>query len=164
MNFYILFLSALIPLVVGAIYYNPAVFGKAWMKAAGVTEDKLKTGNMALIFGLTYVFSLIISLFMSGYAIHQNNMDGLFLDSERFNVSAAEAEAFLTTFKEKYSHLHRTFSHGAVHGGISAIFFALPLMAIVSLFERRNWKYILIHTGYWFITLVLMGGFICAYL
>ncbi|MEM1124806.1 MAG: DUF1761 domain-containing protein, partial [Bacteroidota bacterium] len=31
-----------------------------------------------------------------------------------------------------------------------------------ALFERRGWKYIWIHTGYWFITLALIGGLLCA--
>ena len=164
MNYYIPFLAALIPMVVGAIYYNPAVLGNAWMKASGVTEEKIKTGNMALIFGLAYFFSLLITGFLIGHTIHQGSIEGLFVDSEKFNIPAAEAEAFIKDFTEKYGHVHRTFSHGAVHGGVACIFFALPLISIISLFERRNWKYVLIHTGYWFITLVLMGGTICAFL
>jgi uncharacterized protein DUF1761 len=163
-NIYIPFLAALIPLVVGAVYYSPPVLGNVWMKVSGTTEEKLKTGNLALIFGLTYLFSLIISGFLMGYTIHQSNIPSLFMDSERFGISAAEAESFISNFQAKYSQLHRTFSHGAVHGIIATLFFALPLIAINSLFERRGWKYILIHTGYWLISLVLMGGVICKFL
>ncbi len=164
MNYYVPFLAALIPMVIGAIYYSPALFGNTWMKASGMTEEKIKTGNMALIFGLAYFFSLMIAGILITFTIHQGNVEALFVGAEKFNISAAEAEAFVTNFNEKYGHLHRTFSHGCVHGGIVAMFLAFPLISIISLFERRSWKYVLVHTGYWFISLVLMGGVISAFL
>ena len=33
--------AALVPLLIGSIWYNPKVFGTAWMKATGFTDDKL---------------------------------------------------------------------------------------------------------------------------
>jgi hypothetical protein len=53
MNWIAIAVSALLPLVVGAIWYNPKVLGKAWMQASGVTEEQVQTGNMLVIFGLT---------------------------------------------------------------------------------------------------------------
>lgn len=55
----------------------------------------------------------------------------------------------------------RTFKHGSFHGIIGAIFFALPILGINALFERRGAKYIFLHLGYWVITMALMGGVIC---
>ena len=49
-NWYILPLAALIPMVVAMVWYNPKVFGNAWMKAAGMTEEKAKGANMFLVF------------------------------------------------------------------------------------------------------------------
>ena len=51
--------AALIPLVIGSIWYNPKVFGAAWLKASGLTDEQARGGNMALIFGLSYVFALL---------------------------------------------------------------------------------------------------------
>lgn len=162
-NIYIPFIAALIPLIVGAVYYNPNVFGTIWMRVSGTTEEKIKSGNMALIFGLSYLFSLVIAGFLIQFTIHQAALPGLFVESQNFGISAEQAEAFLNEFNTSYGHLHRTFSHGAVHGLIACLMFAFPLIAINSLFERRGWKYIWVHTGYWLISLILMGGVICAY-
>jgi len=162
-NIYIPFLAALIPLAIGAFYYSPMLFQNSWMSASGMTEEKMKTGNMALIFALTYIFSLLIAGFMTSFSIHQSNIPALFVGVEKYGISEVDAKAFIESFQTNYGHLHRTFSHGATHGGVAAIFFALPLIAINALFERKSWKYILIHTGYWFISLALMGGLICAY-
>ncbi len=46
--------------VVGMIWYG-ALFGKAWQKAAGLTDQQLEGGNMALIFGLCFVFEVLIA-------------------------------------------------------------------------------------------------------
>jgi len=56
-NFYAVLVAALSSFVVGFIWYNPKVFGTIWMKESGMTEEKAKNGNMAKIFGLTFVFS-----------------------------------------------------------------------------------------------------------
>lgn len=47
--------------VVGAVWYS-ALFGKAWQKAAGLSEEALRSGNMPLIFGLAFLFELLIAL------------------------------------------------------------------------------------------------------
>jgi len=58
----------------------------------------------------------------------------------------------------------RDFGHGALHGGALAIMLVFPLIAINSLFERRGWVYIGIHTGYWFVVFTLIGGVLCQFL
>jgi len=41
--------------VVGAIWYG-VLFGKAWQKAAGLSDEVVQSGSMPLIFGLTFLF------------------------------------------------------------------------------------------------------------
>ncbi len=47
--------------VVGAIWYG-VLFGKAWQKAAGLTDAQVQTGNMPLIFALTFAFEVLIAM------------------------------------------------------------------------------------------------------
>ncbi|UAB77936.1 DUF1761 domain-containing protein [Erythrobacter sp. SCSIO 43205] len=47
--------------VVGAIWYG-VLFGKAWQKAAGLSDEDVQSGNMALIFGLTFLFEMLIAM------------------------------------------------------------------------------------------------------
>ena len=58
----------------------------------------------------------------------------------------------------------RTFKHGVLHGTITGIVIALPIIAINAMFEMKKAKYILIHFGYWTLTLALVGGVMCAML
>jgi uncharacterized protein YacL len=46
--------------VVGGIWYGP-VMGKKWMGAVGLTEEQIKSGNMGLIYGTTFILSLVAS-------------------------------------------------------------------------------------------------------
>ena len=52
-------LCAVGSLVLGGLWYSPALLGKAWQRAAALSDDDLKQGNMAKIFGLTLVLSFI---------------------------------------------------------------------------------------------------------
>lgn len=47
--------------VVGAIWYG-VLFGKAWQRAAGLSDEAVQSGNMALIFGLTFLFEMLIAM------------------------------------------------------------------------------------------------------
>ena len=53
--------AALIGFVIGALWYSPMLFGRAWMRAAGVSEEQIAGGNKARIFGLTFLFLLIMA-------------------------------------------------------------------------------------------------------
>lgn len=57
-NWLAVLLGALAGFVVGGIWYGP-IMGKRWMGAAGLSEEQVKGGNMPLIYGLAFVFSLI---------------------------------------------------------------------------------------------------------
>ena len=47
--------------VVGALWYG-VIFGKAWQKAAGMTDEQVQSGNMVAIFGLTFAFEMLIAM------------------------------------------------------------------------------------------------------
>jgi hypothetical protein len=46
-------------LVLGGVWYSPALFGRAWQRAAGLSDEQAKSGSLPMIFGLTFVLSLV---------------------------------------------------------------------------------------------------------
>jgi hypothetical protein len=154
-NFLAIALAAVSALVVGFIWYNPKVFGTIWMNEIGMTEEKAKQGNMAKIFGLTFVFALIFAFMMPTITIHQ--IGALQLTGGNPNDEALIA--FLQVHGEKY----RSFHHGALHGFIAGLFLALPIVATNALFEQKSWKYILVTAGYWVVVMTVMGAIICGW-
>lgn len=52
--------AAVCGFIVGGIWYGP-IFGKKWMGAVGLTEDDIQQGNMAVIYGGAFAFSVLAS-------------------------------------------------------------------------------------------------------
>ncbi|HSD08020.1 DUF1761 domain-containing protein [Flavobacterium sp.] len=157
MNWIAILVSALTTIVVGFVWYNPKVFGTIWMKENGLTQEELRQGNMLKIFGLTYIFSLLIVMIEMSLTIHQTGPVSMIGGPGKINEALPSYHAFMNDYGTAY----RTFKHGALHGFISGLFFAFPIIAINGLFERRSWKYIFIHAGFWTVSLCIIGAIIC---
>ena len=155
-NFIALLLAALSTLVVGFIWYHPNVFGTIWMKESGMTEDKMKGSNMILIFGMSIFYTFLISFILQMLVVHQWGAMGM------IGGDPTKALPSYSAFMADYGTAFRTFKHGALHGFMTGLFFALPVIGVGALYERRSWKYVLIAGGYWVITCMIMGGIICA--
>ena len=65
--------AAVMGFVVGGIWYGP-IMGKRWMGAVGLSEEEIRSGNMAAIYGGALAFSLLASWTLahtfSSYATH----------------------------------------------------------------------------------------------
>ena len=55
--------------MVGGLWYGP-LFGKAWQREIGLSDDEIKSGNMAKIFGITFLFSLLSAVFLGHLLSH----------------------------------------------------------------------------------------------
>ena len=60
-NYLAIVAAAVAAFVLGGLWYSPALFGKAWQREVGLSDEELKRGNMARIFGTALVLSLIAS-------------------------------------------------------------------------------------------------------
>lgn len=141
-NLPILALSALVPLLVGFVWYNPKVFGNAWLQAAEMTEDKAKGANMAVVFGLTLLLGFLLAIMLDTIVIHQNGLFSLLAGETDLADPNSATNQFLSDTMAKYDDRFRTFKHGALHGTLAGLFFALPIIAVGALFERKSAKYI----------------------
>lgn len=155
MNFLAILVAALSTFALGAIWYNPKVFGTAWMNETGMTEEKAKNGNMAKIFGFALFFALLLAFILPTMVIHETGV----IQAAGGNETDVAVMEFLKTHGGKF----RSFKHGAFHGAFLGIFFALPVLGTNALFEQRSWKYIFINAGYWIASLIIMGGIISAW-
>jgi hypothetical protein len=160
---YIPFVAAIIPLALGFVWYHKKVFGTAWIKAAEMTEDKAKGPNMAIVFGLTYLFSLLIAFALLNITIHQMHLLSLFSGEAEKMGSGPEGKLLFNLLMDSFGSSFRTFQHGAFHGAVAGFLIAMPILSINALFERRGFKYIAINSGFWILSMSLMGGFVCGF-
>jgi hypothetical protein len=158
-NFFAILVAALTSFVVGFVWYHPKVFGTIWMKEAGLTQEQLDKGNMLKIFGLTFIFSLMLATMMHVLVIHQMGPMGMIGGPDMIATAKPSYLAFMTDYGDAF----RTYKHGALHGFMSGLFLAMPIIAMNGLFEHKSWKYSAVHIGYWIIIMTLMGGIICGW-
>lgn len=163
MNYTAILVATIIPLIVGFFWYSPKIgFGKAWMKVTGITEEDAKKVNMMLIFGLTILLSLFVAFTMQVLVIHQFSIYSFLHEQKDFAEPNSLSSTLLQQIMDNYSSSYRTFKHGALHGTLAGISLALPIVAVPALFEMKGWKYVAINSGYWILSMALMGGVICA--
>ena len=155
-NLYAVLASTLVTLLVGFVWYNPKVFGTIWMKETGMTEEKARQSSMLKVFGLTILCSFMLAFLMPVLVIHQFGALGM------IGGDVKQALPSYAAFMNDYGMKFRTFKHGALHGFMSGVLLALPLVGTNALYERRSAKYILIHGGYWIVCFTIMGGILCS--
>jgi hypothetical protein len=152
--------SALIPLVVGFVWYHPSVFGNAWMRETGMS---MEGGNMLKIMGISLLVSLMAAVGLLPVVIHQMGAYSTLANDPALADPNSEIGSYFANFMTKYGRNFRTFGHGAFHGILTALFIVMPVVATSSLYERRSFKYVAITIGYWMLSFALMGGVICAF-
>jgi hypothetical protein len=60
-NYLAVIAAALSTFVLGGLWYSPALFGKAWMRANNFTSEELQTFSKARMFGWSFLFSLVMA-------------------------------------------------------------------------------------------------------
>ena len=58
-------LSALSAFLLGGLWYSPLLFGKAWQREAGLSDEQLQAANKLRIFGLSFILCLIAAVAFS---------------------------------------------------------------------------------------------------
>jgi hypothetical protein len=155
--------GGLIPLFTGFIWYSDQLLGKAWKKEIGFVDNGEKPTGMGRIFLLSYIFGVMAMFFMPALVIHQFHMVSTLYGTEGFGTEGSAVQQFYNDFVANYGMKYRSFKHGVLHGIITAIFVGLPLIGMNAIFEKKSFKYIFIHLGYWILTLALMGGLACSF-
>jgi hypothetical protein len=123
-NYLAVVAAAVSTFLIGGLWYSPLLFQKAWMRANGFGESDLAKGGTGKIFGLSFLFALVMS----------------------FNLAAFLAGP------------DTTLAWGATAGALAGLGWVALGIAIVALFERRSWAYILVNGGYFVVAFVVMGA------
>ncbi len=58
-NWIAVLLCGVSSMILGALWYSPLLFGGVWQRGAGLSDAELAGGNMALIYGLAFLLSLV---------------------------------------------------------------------------------------------------------
>ena len=73
MHWMTILIAAAAGFLVGGVWYGP-LLGKAWMHERGLTDEGLKQGNMMLIYGTTFMLSIVSAIFLGHLLAHFGEM------------------------------------------------------------------------------------------
>jgi hypothetical protein len=59
MNLWAVLAAGVASLLLGSLWYSPALFGAAWMRATGLTQEQARSASMVQILGMTLLLALI---------------------------------------------------------------------------------------------------------
>ena len=122
-NHLAVFVCALLSLVVGALWYSPILFFKAWQKEAELTDEQIAKAKPLKTYSLTLLLAWVIS----------------------YNLAF-----FLGDSKTSWR-------WGLAAGLLAGVGWAVTMFVIISLFEQRSLKHILINCGYITVYFALIG-------
>lgn len=142
-NILFIALAALVPMVLGAIFYGP-LFGKQWMKSLGYTEETLPE---PIKMPIVYVVSILTS-FVLAYGLK------MMIEFSHKGLNDAGELAFLAD---------HNFGHGAYHGLFFGAMLAMPVLISCLLFQRNTASNLIMNVVYWLIAMSLMGGVVDAF-
>ena len=163
-NLKLLLLIAFVPLALSKVWYSPLVFGNRLSPKTDASGNP-ESLNEVLMNGLRlYVYGLFASYLLCMIVIHQF---GFFL--LHFNELIVEGlpstsiEGF-SDFYNAYGPRHRSFGHGVIHGIEAGVMFGLFFLGSLCIFEKRSFKGMLVHFGFFVVSMGVMGGLVCAFL
>ena len=127
-NYLAVLVSAIVSMVIGALWYSPILFGKLWMRLSGMSENKLKEVKAK---GMTksYVIAFIVTLVMSYVLAHF--------------VDYTEATTFALGMQTGF--------------WIWLGFFATTMLGMV-LWEGKSVKFYLLNIIHYLVVLLVIGG------
>ncbi len=159
-NWFIIPIAALLPLVLGFIWYHPKVLGT---KLSQITGEPLAENRSLGKTALIYLLSILLAYILTLMSVHQSAIYQLFFMDPDLGNSNSEYHVFINEFIAKYGDRHRSFGHGMVHGAEAGLMFGLAFLGITTLMQNKPFKLIWIHLGFWILCCSLMAGVVCAF-
>lgn len=59
--------AAVLAFLIGAVWYSPLLFAKRWQQETRLSDEQLKSGSMARIFGLALLCDLVMSANLAAF-------------------------------------------------------------------------------------------------
>ena len=120
-NHWAVLVCAVSNLVLGALWYSPLMFYKAWLNENKLSEEQLKKSNPAVTYSLTFIFSLIISYNMA-FFLGDAKTDAIWGTTAGFLAGfgwAALIFAIIGLFEQ------RSHRYILINGGFITVYFTL---------------------------------------
>lgn len=118
LNWWAIIVASVSAFVLGGLWYSRMMFGNAWMKVAGMTEETVQQGNPAKIFGGAFVLTLIAAINLAMFLGPKSDL--------AFGIAAGAATGIgwiMPAFGVVYFFEHRPARQWFINGGYWVVTF-----------------------------------------
>jgi hypothetical protein len=129
-NYLAVLLAGVAFMIVGFLWYSPALFGNKWASLKGYTPESLKEAQASM--GKYYALSFVLGLLTAYMLAHVMVLSESFFDNPM--VQTGLTTAFFMWLG-----------------------FVMPVQATTQIFGEKNWKLFAIDTGYQLAGLLVMS-------
>jgi hypothetical protein len=134
-NYLAVLVAGIVAMGLGALWYGP-LFGKPWMRMAGLTPESIRSMKMNPAVAMTLMF---IGCLVMAYVL-------------------AHALVFGSTYLND-----ATVAGGMMGAFWYWLGFVMPVTAGVYLWEGKSWKLWFLNASYYLVALLLMGAILTAF-
>lgn len=120
-NHWAVMVCAITNLALGALWYSPVLFYKSWLRENHLTEEDIKRVNPAKVYGLSFLFSLLISYNLA-FFLGDGNTDWVWGITAGF-LSGFGFSALIFTVVALFE--LRSWRYILINGGYITIYFTL---------------------------------------
>jgi len=162
-NWFIIPISAFIPIILALIWYHPKAFGS---QPTEISKEVMESAKAKWSIGqilLIYLFSFILSYFLTLISVHQIGVFQLFFMDPSLADTNSEFNLFINDFMTRFGDRHRSFGHGFLHGAEASTFMGLSILGTNALIQAKPLKGIWVHLGFWVVCCGFMAGINCTF-
>lgn len=156
-NIIVILASACIPFIFAYIWFHKSLFGgEKWHAMSDMSDEKAASPIKPIKLLLSMVLNVFLAFGMYLFSIHETGVFGMVGGNTEL-MKTGTAAAFLAEYGGDF----HTVSHGLAHGLGATLFYVLPILGYVVIFEKKSSKYFFVYLTYWLISLTLMSIVIC---
>jgi hypothetical protein len=74
LNYLAVLAAAVSAFLIGGVWFSPALFGNAWIKATGLSAQTLAKRNMPMVFGVAFLLCAIMSFNLAAFLAGPPNL------------------------------------------------------------------------------------------
>ena len=118
-NWLAVVVAAVSTFLLGGLWYGP-LLGRSWMAASGMTEERARQGNMALVFGVSFLLQLLAAVVLAMFIGAESTAGG------GFAAGAAVGGAWVAAaFGVVYLFEQRPLAHWAVNASYHIVSYSI---------------------------------------
>ena len=145
---------AFIPFFIAYLWFHPKAFGGSnWQKTAQLTDAQMAKTIKPLQLIASIFLNLLLAIGVFIITVHGTHV---------LAITGPDTEAFQSgvalEFMQQYGGNFTNWQHGISHGlVVGLLFFVVPILGYAVIFERKSMRYLLVNSGFWGISLVIMA-------